>query len=348
MLWARFLKWYFGCDDLALLNAQLLLPITQNEVFQLGENPVPLPPRIAPKAFERAYWSGRSPDGSYTCGIYNGSPKFNLYERVVARVPESKYWLLKELDHYFIGCAPSIDVSARVARTITQELGLLLIERDFIEAWASVDATGVAAAETSMCNALVENVLPEYVALMLALLHLSVWHEPPRTPADLPSKLFALSVRIAHRFTAIVESIGLDDGKVCAQGITDHLKRATVAILSEGTRSESTGKLLPPNVAKHFVLVPDTAATRAAAIRLFDATEPHGCASEWVRGMMLQLSVPKPQRRSTHEPDARRAAARLRAAATEVPNLLADRAARRLHRYRGPTARARLVQRLPS
>ena len=333
MLWARFLKWHFGCDDLAPLNAQLLLPITPHEGFQFGKSPCPLTKRYAPKVFEQAYRRGRNPDGSYTSEGEKGVPKFNLYERVLARVPESKYWLLKELNHYFTDRAPSIDVSARVVRKLTKELGVLLIEREFIEAWASIDAAGVAAAEANTFDALVENVLPEYLALVFASLHISVWQESPRIPADLPSKLFVLSIRVLATFITTVESLGLQDGEAQAEGLADLLKCAICTIVNSGTHSESANSPPPPDLAKHFALVPDTVAARKAAVYLVEATEPHDYVPMWLES---QLNATVPQRTQRDDHDLRQAAAQLCAAASEVPILLAERAARRLHRYDEP------------
>ena len=331
MLWARFLKWHFGCDDLSPLNAQLLLPIKPHEAFHFGKSPCPLPKSIAPKVFEQAYLRGRNPDGSYTGEVHDRAVKFNLYERVRARAPESQYWLLKELDHYFAGRAPSIDASARVVRKLTRELGVLLIERDFVEAWASIDAAGVAAAEANTFKALVENVLPEYLALVFASLHISVWQEPPRIPTDLPSKLFLLSIRVLATFVTTVESLGLEDGEAQAEGLADQLKCAICTIVNSGTHSESANSPPPPDLAKHFALVPDTVATRKAAV--CEATEPHDYVPMWLESQ-LKATVPQRTQRDDHDP--RQAAVQLCAAAREVPILLAERAARRLHRYEEP------------
>lgn len=328
MIWARYLEWRFGCNDLAPLNAQLLLPIAPHEVFRFGKSPCPTAESIAPKVFEQAYFRGRDPDGCYTGEIYERKVKFNLYERVLTRVPESKYWLLKELNHYFTGKAPSIDVSALVARRLLIELGVILIQGDFTEAWASIDASGVAAAEAITCNALVESVLPEYLALVFALLHISVWQEQPRLPTDLASRLFLLSIRVSAAFTTVLESLGLADGKAQADGVADLLKSAISEIVISGSHSESANNPPPPTLSKYFVLVPDTVATRAAAVRLFQLTEPHDYVQGWLRSRS-SATIPH----LTRHDDARPAAAQLSAAATEIPSLLAKRAARELHHY---------------
>ena len=173
-IWARFLMRHFQCD-LDELNAQLPLPIEQGELFHFGKNPAPLPRRASPRLFQRSFELGSTPDGCYSQELYDDKARFNLYQRVVQRVPESAHWLLKDLAPFLEMNCPKIDFSAEVCDRLSAELGVMLIDDKCLQAWEQVDSRGLGQAEASTRAALVECPLPETLALLFALYHVAVW-----------------------------------------------------------------------------------------------------------------------------------------------------------------------------
>lgn len=333
-LWARFLKWHFGCSSLTPLNAQLLFPVTPFEEFEFGENPVPLPARIAPKVFERAYNAARRPDGSYTSELHNAKLKFNLYERVTQRVPASKYWLFKELDHFFSSRPPAIDVTVRALRQVAADVGLWFPEGNAAEAWANVDKNSVLTAERRTLSALGGCPLPECVTLAFLLCHLSIWNEPPQLTGSLPSRLVALCW---HATCTFVRSLDADEFDVqhdlreeLIAGFTDAMHK----ILADGMRSASVRKsAAPPDLVRYLVLVPDTPSTREATQCLAEAAELHGDPLYRWRYSRARAAEFYGKRVHTTTLAPSEAAAILAEASTKVSARLAERAAKLLVRY---------------
>lgn len=278
MLWACFLQRHFRCSSLAPLNAQLLWPVTPFEAFEFGENPPPLPLRLAPKIFEQAQNLGRNPDGAYTHEIAGPdlksgkALKFNLYERVTQRVPESKYWLLKELEPFLRADPPPIDTTVTLLRRLLEDLKLALVEARVVAAWKYLDEASLRSAEIELGSVLYDGELPEYVALTFALCHLCVWHAPPRADDWLSNGLLALCPKTVVRFLCLLEFYGLNIDQERRRALMAALIDSVDAIGARGARSLSAavdGDL--PHLADHLVLVPDTETTRRAILCLREA-----------------------------------------------------------------------------
>jgi hypothetical protein len=339
-LWARFLKHHFGCSELAPLNAQLLLPIAPFEVFKFGESPEPLPERLAPKIFNRAYDLGRSPDGAYTPEIYDAGSKFNLYERVTARVPESRYWLLKELDPYLYGGPPPIDTTVRMLSDILADMKLTLLESNVISAWEQIDTAGPLNAEKDLLDALSRSPLPECKALSLAVCHLSVWWEPPLTRDALSYRLLRAFPWHVDGFLFALLSSGFDISGGITSSVITAISSAFDAIGRYGTRSMNADKgSNPPCVAKRLVLVPDTPATRQAILYLAKYSEFRGVRHTLWSGYSPEIPLSEFLcSRSETKPlatdqEAGKSTDLLKESAASVPAQLAARAAQNLARY---------------
>ncbi len=178
-VWVSFLLHRFDCtlDD---LNAQFTLPIGPKEEFVFGKVPEPLVKRTAPKVFQRIYALGANPVGNYVKEPKeeNGS-RFNLFERVCMRVPESRSWLLEELAPYLEDDVPTIKFSLDVYEKASEALGILLIDDACYQSWARVDPQGLKDAEQQTYTTLVRNPLPISLAFLYALHHLARWNWQP-------------------------------------------------------------------------------------------------------------------------------------------------------------------------
>lgn len=276
MLWARFIKRHFGCASLAPLNAQLLLPVTPFEIFEFEVEPAPLPLRLAPKIFERAYDLGRDPDGAYTPEIHGpdskseGALRFNLYERVTQRVPESKHWLLKELKPYLEGKPPLIDTTVRLLSELLSELGLALLDQRTVSSLERVHEGGLRGAEKATIGALSRCLLPEYLALTYALSHLCVWQGKSGITDELSDTLLKLCQYASIEFLFSLERHGLDLDPELQSIFLGGLLEGEWTIRESGVRSTSKGGR-PYSFPCRLVLVPDTAATRQAIHILTEA-----------------------------------------------------------------------------
>ncbi|MDG2538732.1 hypothetical protein P5Y53_13740 [Dyella jiangningensis] len=344
-LWARFLKRHFKCSDLAPLNAQLLFPVAPFEIFEFGENPLPLPLRVAPKIFERSYDLGRSPDGLYTPEVHgpnvrsNQTLRYNLYQRVMQRVPESKYWLLKEIEPFLQGTLPPIDETTRLLNELLVDLGLVLVEGEAVAAWELLDSAGAQTAELASVHALSNAELPEYVALAFTLCHLCVWREPPRKEDRLSNGLLSWCRFMAVAFASFLESHDFDLDAGMYSDLVVSLMSGIAAIAKNGARSMNiNGQIRPPNLIGRLILVPDTAAIRQSICCLTEAIELQGSMRHsWPEyGFHLDEPLEDEQNRTT-DLDPAQAMRRLSEAAGLVPQQLRTRARRMLSGYRCDT-----------
>lgn len=203
MVWAGYLLRRFQCD-LDALNTQLPIPIESGEVFKFGINPRPLPREDIPQLFQRFLYLGSNPDGNYTpearysdCDLEyedykekcvvnadgnsdeKPQPKkklqFNLFKRVIARVPESKYWLFNELKPYLSLDGPNIETSIKTFNDVMNDLGLELVGRRSLEKWDAVDPESFVKAQTISLLGVTQCDIPETLALLFSMHHLAVW-----------------------------------------------------------------------------------------------------------------------------------------------------------------------------
>lgn len=340
-LWARFLKRHFNCSNLGPLNAQLLLPVTPFEAFEFGENPPPLPLKLAPKILERAHDLGRNPDGAYTPEIHgpdaeSAKPtRFNLYDRVTQRVPESKYWLLKEIEPFLRGGPPSIDITARLLHNLLGDLGLTLVQDEAVASWECLDLEGARAAEMDSVIALSDGELPEYVALTYALCHASVWQLQPRLEDRLSNNLLFWCPQVANNFVTFLQSpsFGVDDD--LASDLLASLFEGVMAIRELGTRSPRLDPQLSlPNLTGRLVLAPNTEATRRAISCLTEAADlRRSLRHSWPDYRASIAAGLEIERARKAGPKPAAAAQQLAEAVRSVPSLLKARARRVLGEY---------------
>jgi len=353
MIWTRFLKRYFRCTDLAPLNAQLLFPVVPCEEFVYKENPWPLPESVAPKIFDRSHDIGRSPDGRYVPEIYDPKTKFNLYARVSERVPESKYWLLQELSHYFQVDPPAIDTTTQVVRDILQDLQMVALESDAVLAWYCIDKGSLAKATTTTFDALCSGVLPEALALVHGLFHLSVWQEPTSNFFSLPSRLRGACEIARRNFVSNLRLASICSDDELPSELEEALKLGVEGIWLSGERSKDND-CKPLQLRSHLVLAPDTLGIHQAVAILIKAASPYTVVRPF--GGWSSRNSPRPSKLPTYEeptwPTARikrpkraleaeaaAAAAELELGATAVAAQLEERAQRILRGYQGKVGR---------
>ncbi|MHB1991380.1 hypothetical protein [Metallibacterium scheffleri] len=322
------------------LNAQLLFRPSPHEHFVFGKNPPPLPERLAPRYFERAYVQGNSPDGDYASEIYDAKEKFNLYDRVTERVPESRYWLLREIQHFLTADPPSIDVSVRVIRTLLADLNLVFLERDAVEAWSRFDDESLSQAERDSLDALTETPLPGHLSLVFALSHLAAWMEPPRDPLEgLTGLLQSSTMDAATLFIKMLRTQGFEDLDDIIPPLSKAFLDATESIDTLGPRSVTdAAATLPPDFVHHLVLVPDTPANRSAIVCLASAREDPRFESPrpgWAGGESASRLFDCTAQTAAHGSDPQQAVSSLLSASAEVPQLLRTRALRILGGYKG-------------
>ncbi|KRD79743.1 hypothetical protein [Lysobacter sp. Root983] len=185
MLWTRFLLHRLQCD-LASLNAQLPQPVglAEHKGFVLGVRPAP-DARIS-DMFGRIHALGKNPNGAYFTEPYSAGAKFNLFERVLLRVPESRYWLLEEAETYISG-QPRVDDSASVVRTLLSGRSEVWLSAECVHAWSEHDLPGLSQAQEATLERLVAEASAEALTLLLSLLHLAVWHRAGEDDAPLRS-----------------------------------------------------------------------------------------------------------------------------------------------------------------
>ncbi len=335
-LWAHFLKRHFSCASLEPLNAQLLWPPVPFETFEFGFFPEPLAKRLTPKIFERAHDLGRNPDGFYTSEFHNPEIKFNLFERVVQRVPGSKYWLLREVAPFLRETPPSIDITADIARGLLDDLGLMVLERRCVAAWEHLSPESVARAENSTTNALFFHTrLPEYLALALSLTHLAVWNEPPEQQPNLSSRMLQLCPIAAIHFGISLEENELDLNGIDYVLLQMGIERASNNLGRHGSRSMSVREgLEPPALQRHIVLVPATEATQTAIHCLSKAANlQHKIFDPWRDSWPDIAEALSAVRLNTNVIEPSEAVSILSDAASKVPALFDARAHAAFQRY---------------
>jgi hypothetical protein len=268
-IWTHYLLRRFQCD-LDALNTQLPLPIDVGEVFRFGISPKPLPRRGIPKYFDRIINLGTNPDGSYTLEPYEDDLRFNLYQRVVQRVPESKQWLLKDLANFFKSGCPDIDLSAAICNRFLNELNLVLADEQTLTTWERVDPDALEIAEQNSLNSLIITALPETLTTLLTLLHLAIWQDAGnRNKSKVVNQLRLSCLQAINEFcdSPVFENVGCDT-KI-KNGISDALRIAIRNIERHGKRSMSQGPdWLLPQIQNRFVLYKRSDQTEAAECKL--------------------------------------------------------------------------------
>lgn len=263
MLWSRFLLHRFGCD-LRALDCQLALPISADEQikgFVFGVRPYP--DDSVTEMFWRTYALGKNPDGAYFSEPDGSGGKFNLFERVLARVPESRHWILSEANVYFSG-QPTVDESAQHTSSFLSHGSMALLSAESAHAWGEQDLEGLVAAERLTLQSLSIQATPEALTLLLALLHLAIWHfVPPQRDAkptnpDLPDVLAECCVRCATAIGQLDWVRGSEQGSDLAGRLEDAVRGAVHWVRHQGHRSPSTRQTLH-RFPSRIVLIPDTA-----------------------------------------------------------------------------------------
>ncbi len=269
-IWARYLKARFGCNALAQLNAQLALPIVPFENFVFGHEPAPLPLRLAPKFFESAYELGRSPDGTYWPEIHSpdGLLKFNLFERVSSRVPESSRWLLNDLSPYLGDVCPHIEASQTLVEDGLSEIGAFALSVPAVATLLLLDESGLGAAAVATVSLLLTP-LPQCLALIHGLHHIAVWHSLHLGHTPAVDDLSAACADAACTFRNGLISLGLDEAAELGDELIAELRRGNHLISNDGARSTRSPRLPPPlEIGIRLVLVEDRPRARQAAKHL--------------------------------------------------------------------------------
>ena len=321
LTWSRFLVYHFHCE-LEDLNAQLPKPILPGEQFRFGITPPPADPAaFAPKVFEQAFYRGRNPDGAYVQEWKDKKKRFNIFVRVVARVPDSAPWLLQELGVLLEGKCPTIDFSDSVCRKTLDALGLSVLDPKCVQAWDEVAPESLVVAEQATLKWLSECPLPEVLALAYSLFHLAIWHH---SHYDLRGRL----AETCHQATRAFERSPVftdDDGNIKI-ALRDHLFRAMHAVEEFGSRFLATG--IPTSLPERLVLFKKTHRNAAAMQclhvagdwgweQVFKALPPEFCPSGFIGPQEIEA-----------------AAAALSVAAEEMRLEMNGLVERRLQRYR--------------
>lgn len=350
-LWARFLKRHFSCSTVTPLNTQLLLYRTPGEVFEFGVFPEPLPRRSAPKVFERAHDLGRDPNGAYVTELYDDGSKFNLYERVTARVPESRYWLLKEIAHFFSPGVPAIEATTNVVLNLLEELGLAMLDRRAVAAWESMNPGSLVRAEKIAIDALFFRThLPEYLSLGLNLAHLAAWHEPPEGTEALSSRLLQLCPIAAESFVLQIGKRGLDLSGVDCVILTMSIEHAVKVIGRHGARSINADEARePPLLARRLVLAPRSESCQIAMACLSGAASlQHHAYQSWKVDWPDYSEALRAERINKDSIPAAEAVRILEEATETVPTLLQKRTEKIMDGYHAPTAASAPNVRIPA
>lgn len=269
-IWARYLKARFGCQGLAPLNAQLALPIVPFETFLFGHEPPPLPLRLAPRFFEKAYDLGRSPDGTYWPEIHSpdGLDKFNLFERVSARAPDSSKWLLSDLSPYLGDACPQIETNRKLVDDTLSGIGAFALSVPAVAALHLLDREGLGAAAVATLSCLLTP-LPQCLALTYGLYHIAVWQSLYLGHTDVVGDLWDATGDAACTFRNGLIELGLEDAETLGNELIGCLNRSSAHIAKDGARSTCNPELGQPlQIGIRLVLVSDTPRTRLAAKHL--------------------------------------------------------------------------------
>jgi hypothetical protein len=284
-IWTRYLLRRFQCE-LDALNCQLTKKIKPGEVFQFGIEPEPLPRRTVEKLFDRPHNLGSNPDGRYVKEPYS-EEKFNLFERVVERIPASKYWLLQDWTHYFETACPHIDISIEIFTRLTEEMDICLVDSSAFQAWTEADPKGFEQAEAITTSSLVHCHVPEIISLLLSMLHVAAWKNIGGRYYDkviwsLHSMLY-LAVRTFSKSPAFDYS---DDSWEIATQIPYLVQTAPQNIARSGARSEPKKRWDVPDFPDKIIFVRRSDAN-AKAMRTL-----HAGGDQWCDGSILELLFP--------------------------------------------------------
>lgn len=267
-LWARFLKRHFKCADLGPLNAQLALRVTEGETFSFGTEPVPLPSRVRPRLFERAYDLGRNPDGNYCLELDDEDSRFNLFARVSQRVPPSEPWLLKDLRPYMLDDLPPVDQSCSLLQRSLAELDLMLVDVGPLDGWEKVDPVGASQAEQGSFRALSKSALPQSLALLFAIAHVATWRRPPLLHQP-PSKIITTAYDAVDQFASSLHRRGFSDADMIGGIVGRVLHSAVANIHYWGARTMPAGAMEEfPRLGDRIVLLPRTDGMKSALRKL--------------------------------------------------------------------------------
>lgn len=294
MVWTGYLLRRFQCD-LDALNTQLPIPIETDEEFEFGINPRPLPRVDIPQLFQRFLYLGSNPDGNYTrearysdCDLEyddyneklvlnhdsksdenphpNKKLQFNLYKRVIARVPESKYWLFKELKPYLSNDGPPIETSVKTFIDVMNDLELELVECRSLEKWNVDDRESLLKSQAISLLGLSRCELPETLALLFSIHHLAVWQNVGFE--EKAAVIKQLGYATNNALTAFVKSTifnEIPNGEELAKQMYYRYCMSTQNIEQYGMRSIATRPLwLIPKIPNQVIIVKQSIECNAA------------------------------------------------------------------------------------
>lgn len=264
MLWVCYLMHRFNCEHQAL-SYQLAQPTEDGEAFVWAR--VPFPDESIPDMFGRIYELGTNPDGAYFTEPNSPGKKFNLFSRVLERVPESRHWLLRQASGYFEEAA-NVAESLALTRDLLSHSGWLLLSAECVHAWTEFDPVAAAAAGQQTLDKLSEMPRPEALLLLLALLHQAVWHFSTHTRnADLSNS--SLIHTLSESCIGAAKSIGALEWVAShpaqprlAHNLHNGVRAAVQHLCRHGQRELyfAAGNTRFPT---HIVLVADTDASRS-------------------------------------------------------------------------------------
>ncbi|MBK0054533.1 hypothetical protein [Stenotrophomonas sp. S39] len=194
--------------------------------------------------------------------------KFNLFERVASRAPESSKWLLNDISPYLGDVCPQIEVSRKVVNDGLSEIGAFALSVPAVAALFLLDQSGLGDAAAATVFSLLTP-LPQCLALTLGLYHIAVWHSAHHGYTPAVGDLSDACADAACSFRNGLISLGLDDAEELGGQLISELRRGCYLISSEGVRSMRSPGLPPPiEIGIRLVLVEDTTRTRQAAKHL--------------------------------------------------------------------------------
>lgn len=255
-LWTRFLKTHLASADLRALDRQLSLPVSPGERFVFGKSPTPSTTRNFPKFFESVHIEGRNPDGRYALEPDDAQVRFNLFERVDARVPQASPWLLRELKPHLTDQLPTLLHSATQLWTVLAELDCELLDAGPISGWLETAPNELELAERTTLDALTHAALPQSLSLLFALLHVKVWLEH-RTGLQRESMLHIACHEAVSRFGVALRERQFDDADEIAATLRPVLHQAVGNVAGWGSRCMPDIDLTAlPRMTSHIVIVP--------------------------------------------------------------------------------------------
>ncbi len=300
-VWARFLKFNFNCD-LNALNSQLLFPVETNEKFQFGITPRPICSSKLPRVFQRAHDLGKNPNGIYTSEIFDDSSKYNLYERVTERIPESKNWLLLDLLPLFdSNYYPDIEFSFNTVNRLFEEWNLTLMPDDCLDAWTDADLKSLDEAESVSLNAISNYAHPDSLAILFYLYHLYLWQNMQSYNVVINKiKSAALKALVSFRELNIFNST---DDYILASSIYSSLSSSLSTIQSYGVHSKSKSTTWGyPKLPRRIVFMNNSVITQKSIESLYQSSNPtYGLAHRLMPelfGPFIDMSSPNEVRQA--------------------------------------------------